>query len=470
MNKSKLFKTIFLIVDLFLISCAFFLAWKIRFSNNILYFNFISSVRDSQSINDYYGIFLISVSIWIILGFALDLFHVPRTKKRVDDTFWYYVFYPQLFLVLILFVGVIFLNYDEIPRVFLFLFIFFEFCFLTLSKQMRTKLFQYLKFSGFKINLGLISNDSDIESLKNWLANESIARFNLKNCSLNNIYINSIDESLDLINYLDHGDFLLLNQNHLNKKDIIKIKEIAENKGIHIYRLLSFKRYTFLKDRSIKGLYEIGSLKLILSRKLPIKNSLSIILKRIFDFLFSLLFISLIYWWIYLIVFFVVKFQSKGPILFKQARIGLDGKVFKCYKFRTMNIEPSNSETITKVGDSRIFSFGNFMRKTNIDEFPQFINVLKGDMSVVGPRPHMISEDNVLAEKIEKYRIRRWAKPGITGFAAIKGFRGGTESMDLMQKRINLDIRYIEKWSLWLDLKICYYTALETIFFKSRGH
>ena len=141
-----------------------------------------------------------------------------------------------------------------------------------------------------------------------------------------------------------------------------------------------------------------------------------------------------------------------------------------CYKFRTMHIDDTNSKILTKVGDSRIFSFGQFMRKTNIDEFPQFVNVLKGEMSVVGPRPHMNSEDKMLADKIEKYRMRRWAKPGITGFAAIKGFRGGTESMDLMQKRINLDVRYIEQWSFWLDLKICYQTTLETVFLKSKGH
>ena len=100
----------------------------------------------------------------------------------------------------------------------------------------------------------------------------------------------------------------------------------------------------------------------------------------------------------------------------------------------------------------------------------QLINVFLGNMSVVGPRPHMISEDKELAGKIDKYRMRRWVKPGITGFAAIRGFRGGTESMKLMQKRINLDIRYIEKWSLWLDIKICYKTFFEMIIMKSKGH
>ena len=234
--------------------------------------------------------------------------------------------------------------------------------------------------------------------------------------------------------------------------------------------MVTSKKYDYLKNKSVRGLSMIGSFKLIISRKLPIKNSRSIISKRTFDFLFSLTFICFIYWWVYLIVFFVIKSQSKGPILFKQERIGLDGKIFMCYKFRTMHIDDSNSQILTQVGDSRIFSFGQFMRKTNIDEFPQFINVLKGEMSIVGPRPHMSSEDKILADKIEKYRMRRWTKPGITGFAAIKGFRGGTESMDLMQKRINLDVRYIEKWSFWLDLKICYQTTLETIFLRSKGH
>ena len=135
-----------------------------------------------------------------------------------------------------------------------------------------------------------------------------------------------------------------------------------------------------------------------------------------------------------------------------------------------MHIDETNSKAITKKGDSRIFLFGHFLRKSNIDEFPQFINVLMGHMSIVGPRPHMVSEDLKLAKKIDKYRMRRWVKPGITGYAAINGYRGGTESMDLMQKRINLDVRYIEKWSIWLDIKICYLTFFEMISLKFKGH
>ena len=306
--------------------------------------------------------------------------------------------------------------------------------------------------------------------MKEWLNVNSNSGFKFENLGMESMYTNSIKECLQLIDILSHGDYLILNQNQITKKEAIQIKEKAENKGIHIYRLLTDKRYSFLKGRNIKGLSEIGSFKLINLRKISVKNGINIINKRTFDFIFSLLFIFFIYWWVYLIVSIMIKIQSKGPVLFKQERIGLDGEKFMCYKFRTMHIDNSNSKIITQVGDSRVFSFGLFIRKLNIDEFPQFINVFKGEMSVVGPRPHMVSEDNMLADKIEKYRMRRWVKPGITGFAAIKGFRGGTESMELMQKRINLDVRYIEKWSFWLDIKICYYTILEMIFLKSKGH
>ena len=192
--------------------------------------------------------------------------------------------------------------------------------------------------------------------------------------------------------------------------------------------------------------------------------------KNIFDFLFSLVFIFLVYWWVYIIVALIIKKQSKGPVIFKQARIGLNGEEFMCYKFRTMHIDKSNSKTITKISDSRIFPFGKLIRKMNIDEFPQFLNVLKGEMSVVGPRPHMVSEDIYLESQIKNYAKRRAFKPGITGYAAVKGFRGGTEDLDLMQKRIDLDIEYINDWTFFLDLKICFETIFETILFRSKGY
>ena len=214
---------------------------------------------------------------------------------------------------------------------------------------------------------------------------------------------------------------------------------------------------------------KIGPFQFIKLRPVRIKKGINQINKRIFDYLFALLFISFIYWWVYLIVAIVLKLNSKGPIIFKQERVGLNGETFTCYKFRTMHHKPSRDDIITSDNDNRIFAFGSFLRKTNIDEFPQFINIIKGDMSVVGPRPHMLSEDKILSEKLIKYKLRYWTRPGITGLAAIYGYRGGTNNMDLMQKRIDYDIRYIETWSFLLDIKICVWTSLETIFFRGKG-
>ena len=129
-----------------------------------------------------------------------------------------------------------------------------------------------------------------------------------------------------------------------------------------------------------------------------------------------------------------------------------------------------NFEKITQKNDPRIYVFGNFLRKTNLDEFPQFINVLLGQMSIVGPRPHMIKEDDMLAKELSKYRIRHWVRPGITGLAAVNGFRGGTEDMELMQKRINFDIEYIENWTLLSDIKICFETFGAMLFRRNLGH
>jgi len=473
-------KITFYIFELFLIILSFLLAWKIRFFNDISWVDLIPklsftndkiiSLSFENNIQDYIGFLLFVMLLWAVLCYALDLLHIPRTTKRLQNSFWNYIFYPQIVLICILLLGIVFFNYDHIPRLFLLFFI-IQFSFLAISKKIRIKIFQYLRISGLDlVDLAFISNTNDINQIKNWLVQNKNSGFKLKNLELDNFDANSFDSLLQLVNILNHDDYLILNQEHISKKEAIQIKEEAENKGVHIYRVLSDDRYSFLRERNIKGLSTIGSLKLIKIRKTYIKNGVNIINKRFFDFIFSLLFILFIYWWSYIIIFFITKFQSKGPILFKQERIGLDGQKFMCYKFRTMHIHESNSKNITEKDDFRIFAFGRLMRKLNIDEFPQFINVFKGDMSVVGPRPHMVSEDMMLANKIEKYRMRRWVKPGITGYAAIKGFRGGTESIELMQKRINLDVRYIEKWSFWLDINICYHTILEMISLKTKGH
>lgn len=203
--------------------------------------------------------------------------------------------------------------------------------------------------------------------------------------------------------------------------------------------------------------------------KNPLSNIFNRILKKIFDIFFTLLFIAL-FWWLYLIIGIAIKFSNEGPIIFKQKRRGKNEKIFYCYKFRTMEYTLKEPTDITTINDQRVFYLGKFLRKYNLDELPQFFNVLKGDMSLVGPRPFMVIESDRLMDSIEEYKLRYVVLPGITGYSAIQGYRGGTKDISLMKKRISLDLSYIENWSILLDIKICFLTISETIFGTIKGH
>lgn len=184
-------------------------------------------------------------------------------------------------------------------------------------------------------------------------------------------------------------------------------------------------------------------------------NKARVKLKRVMDVTLSLFVISLI-WPVMLLIAVAVKLTSKGPVLFKQKRQGLNGEVFYIYKFRSMKVHAEKSGQVTqaKKNDSRITSVGRFIRKTSLDELPQFFNVVQGDMSIVGPRPHALEHDKYYEEKIPGYSNRYMTKPGITGLAQISGCRGETATIDDMKKRIDKDLEYIQSRSLSLDIKI----------------
>lgn len=194
----------------------------------------------------------------------------------------------------------------------------------------------------------------------------------------------------------------------------------------------------------------------------PLNKLNNRIIKRAFDITFSSAVLLCMLPFLPIIAI-IIKLQSPGPLIFKQSRTGLNGKTFMCYKFRSMHVN-KNADTVQATKDDpRKFPFGNFMRKTNIDEFPQFFNVLKGDMSIVGPRPHMVFHTEKYSQLIGKYMVRHFSKPGITGYAQVTGFRGETEQLWQMEGRIKKDIWYIENWSIWLDVKIIFLTAWSII-------
>ena len=184
--------------------------------------------------------------------------------------------------------------------------------------------------------------------------------------------------------------------------------------------------------------------------------------KRAFDIIFSGI-VCLFLIPITLVVGIIIKKQSPGPIFFLQKRTGMNGKEFYCYKFRSMHVNKDADTLQATEHDPRKFAFGDLMRRTNIDELPQFFNVLKGDMSIVGPRPHMLMHTTMYNKLINNYMIRLFCKPGITGWAQVTGFRGETKELWQMEGRVNHDIWYMEHWSFWLDMRIIWKTIAQTV-------
>jgi Undecaprenyl-phosphate glucose phosphotransferase len=191
----------------------------------------------------------------------------------------------------------------------------------------------------------------------------------------------------------------------------------------------------------------------------PLTDLTNRFFKRVFDVLFSALVIIFVLTWLYPIIAILIKLSSKGPVLFKQARSGVGNMEFMCYKFRSMTQSVEADTKQASKGDTRITKLGAFLRKSSLDEFPQFINVFMGDMSIVGPRPHMLLHTEEYSALINKYMVRQLVKPGITGAAQIKGYRGETKELKDMEGRVRLDVWYIENWSLSVDINIIFYTV-----------
>ena len=186
-------------------------------------------------------------------------------------------------------------------------------------------------------------------------------------------------------------------------------------------------------------------------------------IKRLFDIVVSLIAIVIVSATILIPIIIAIKLSSKGPILFKQKRTGYRGREFVCLKFRTMKVNADADTRQATKDDPRKTKVGDFLRKTSLDELPQFLNVLYGNMSVVGPRPHMVKQTDEYRKLINRYMVRHTIKPGITGLAQVSGFRGQTEKLWQMEKRVEYDVKYIENWTFWLDIKIMVRTVLNAV-------
>ncbi len=269
--------------------------------------------------------------------------------------------------------------------------------------------------------------------------------FDMRDCFVF-IVKNNIDEiycSVSELSNQDLTDFINFADNNLKT-----LKFLPDNKNIYAKKL-KFEYYDYIPILSL--------------RDIPLHNPLNALLKRTFDIVFSIVVIFGLLIWIAPVLAILISLESRGPVFFVQKRTGFDNREFACLKFRSMAVNPSADVVQAGKNDMRVTRIGKFIRRTSIDELPQFYNVLFGNMSVVGPRPHMIRHTDEYATKVDKYMLRHFVKPGITGLAQVRGYRGEIEKDSDILNRIKFDIFYVENWSFFLDIKIIVQTILNAI-------
>lgn len=252
---------------------------------------------------------------------------------------------------------------------------------------------------------------------------------------------------------------LLYLESDLSARELQKISRLCRSNFVN-FEVIPKEISFFEKGVQLE---QMGQLPILRRKMEPLCLLKNKVLKRVFDVVFSLAVILLVFPWLFPLIALAIRLESRGPVFFKQKRSGYWNKPFNCLKFRSMRVNDECDSKQAVRSDCRITVVGAFLRKTSLDELPQFFNVLRGDMSVVGPRPHMLKHTEDYSQLIETFMIRHQVKPGITGWAQVNGWRGPTQEIYQMAKRVEFDVHYIENWSFWFDCR-CILLTINKIF------
>ena len=337
------------------------------------------------------------------------------------------------------------------------------YCSLLLLRNVARRIIQYLRSRGRNVHRVVLVGGSEnlreiYEEMRNpfygyrvlgYFSDAPVADFPAE--------LNHLGTVADCIPYMQDHDVqqLYCSLPSAMADDIRPIINWCENNFVRFFSVPNVRNY--LKRRMQVEM--LGDVTVLTIREDPLLSLGNRMLKRSFDLLVSGLFMIPFWLLVFPVVAVCTKIFQPGPVFFRQKRNGLNGKIFYCYKFRSMKVNKDADSVQATLNDPRKTKFGNFLRKSSIDELPQFINVLRGDMSVVGPRPHMVKHTEEYSALIDKYMVRHWVRPGITGWAQVNGARGETRELWQMEDRIRKDIWYVENWSLWLDIRIIFMTV-----------
>ncbi len=454
-GKSKYITIVALIADLLLIIISFYLAYYICFQDIFIV------------LNDYFLLLLLLEIMWFSIALKYDLYQIPRIVY-IDRVVYSYLKAILLFMISSITLIFFIFSYD-FSRKFIGLTIVFFCFFLIFWKIGLIGFVKKYRSRGYNFkNIVLVGfNENNEKIIEKILVNPSFGMkimglfTDAKLITYCSIFFKGNLDKVILYCENNHVDELLVSLPSYKSNFIKKLLVYGENNLIRVTIVPEFSEY--LSQLFIMDYFD--DIPILKIRKEPLERLANKIIKRVFDIIFSWLIIIFVLSWLFPLLAIIIKLTSKGPVLFTQMRSGKNGRSFKCYKFRTMYIN-SDSELIqASKNDSRITKVGKFLRKTSFDELPQFFNVIKRNMSVVGPRPHMIKHTNDYKKVIDKFMVRHYAKPGITGWAQIRGFRGETKKLEDMEHRAKADIWYIENWNIFLDLKIIILTIWQ-IFFK----
>tara|TARA_B100000405_G_scaffold79272_1_gene54898 strand:- start:154 stop:1512 length:1359 start_codon:yes stop_codon:yes gene_type:complete len=395
-------------------------------------------------------------ALWIISAFITKFYEVYRFTKLIRIIS--FIFYQLLLFSILVFAffGVVQSPTPGLSQTLVFLlytFIIISLFKLTLFYALQS---YRLGFGGNFRKTIIIGNDESVSELKEFFINQKELGYeNRRTFKFNHPSDLNLEECFDFI-LTRNIDEVYCSANELDESQISLLITFCENN----FKILKFisKRGGLLSKKLKTDTYGLSTVQSL--REMPLSNDFNTILKRTFDIVFSLVVIIFLLSWITPIIGLIIKIESRGPVFFKQTRNGIKFREFTCYKFRSM-IENNDADIqqATK-NDKRVTKIGKILRKTSLDELPQFFNVLIGNMSVVGPRPHMIKENERYSKSVDKFMVRHFVKPGITGLAQVKGFRGEIETDEDIINRVKYDIYYLENWSLILDLNIVFLTTI----------
>jgi len=445
-NYSRFIKSILISGDLLMINIAFAMGYLIKFKT----FSRLSN-------DEYFVLFLVFNAAWVIASFVLRTYDRDRLflmDKMMIKLVRQLIIHSLLITAFWVIRKAFFYSREQLmwtiiilyPLIFL-----WRFSVSLAIKNYRKKGFNYKKIVvagsgvlaqqfvsvinknidyGYRV-MGVFANDDQSADIK---PIDQMEKFCLTN-EIDEIYCSSSDLAPEQISKLTE-----FADNHIKRVKIIPDVRGFANKRLNI---------EFFEHMPVLSF-----------RNLPLDDTFNRLLKRLFDIVFSLIIIVFVLSWLFPIVAILIKMSSKGPVLFSQKRSGKNNHEFSCLKFRSMKVNRDADTLQSTKGDSRITKIGRFLRASSIDEMPQFFNVLIGDMSIVGPRPHMLKHTEHYGKQIDKYMVRHFVKPGITGLAQIKGLRGETKDPKMMENRIRVDMLYVESWTMALD----FWIVLRTIF------